>query len=158
MKLTIWSLGLWFATLALAEGQQVGGAALESVNQPSSTSAGFTVQGTTPDRERLLRTQIQIMQPDVLPNRIIFVPHWQYIYATKVYHLHVPTGYGSKMFTHLASRSVFIDTDSYGGDDWLSHWMAHELGHLEKNNADEHEAEKPAAKYRRRLEIRGNDR
>jgi hypothetical protein len=91
------------------------------------------------------------MQPAILPSRIVFVPHWQYLYATKIYHLHVPTGMISKMFTHLASRSVYIDADYYGGDEWLGHWMAHELGHLEANNADENEAEKKAAKYRRRL-------
>lgn len=57
----------------------------------------------------------------------------------------------SKMFTHLASRSVYIDADLCGGDDWLGHWMAHELGHLERNSADENDAEKAGAEYRRRL-------
>jgi|HubBroStandDraft_6_1064221.scaffolds.fasta_scaffold86230_2 hypothetical protein len=37
----------------------------------------------------------------------------------------------------------------YGGDDWLAHWMAHELGHLETNNTNENEAEKAAAQYHR---------
>jgi len=69
-----------------------------------------------------------------------------------MYHLDVPTVMTIKMFTHLASRSVYIDADLYGGDNWLGHWMAHELGHLERNNADENEAEKAAATYRRRLE------
>ena len=105
-----------------------------------------------PEREQLLRAQIQVMQPAILPTRIIFVPHWQYIYATKMYHLHVPTGMASKMFTPLPSRSVYIDADLYGGNDWLGHWIAHELGHLERNNANENEAEKAAATYRRRLE------
>jgi hypothetical protein len=128
------------------------GSGLLSVSSaPLPENVAYTVQGTTQERERLLRTQIQAMQPAVLPHRIIFVPHWQYIYATKVYHLQVPTGMTSKMFTHLPSQSIYIDGDRYGGDDWLGHWMAHELGHLEKNSPDENEAEKAALQYRRRL-------
>ena len=126
---------------------------LPSISQTSSPGTlAYTVQGTTPEREQLLRAQIQLMQPAILPARIIFVPHWQYVYATRMYHLHVPKGMMSKMFTHLPSRSVYIDADFYVGNDWLGHWIAHELGHLERNNADEHEAEKAAATYRRRLE------
>jgi hypothetical protein len=153
MKLTIWSIAFWLIVAAIAEGQHFAPSGVLGVNQASSIEGfAYTVQGTTPEREQLLRTQIQFMHPAVLPNRIIFVPHWQYLYATKMYHLHVPTGMISKMFTHLPSRSVFIDTDFYGGPEWMGHWMAHELGHLERNNADENEAEKSAATYRRRLE------
>jgi len=98
------------------------------------------------------------MQPDVLPRRIVFVPHWKYLYAARMYRLHVPTGMASRMFTHLASRSVFIDTDRYGDDDSHGHWMAHELGHLAMNSSSEEDAEKAAAKYRRRLkEVRKRD-
>jgi hypothetical protein len=153
MKLAIWSVVLCLGAVVAGQGQQAGGSSLLAVNAPlSSESTAYTVQGTTPERERLLRAQIQAMQPAVLPYRIIFVPHWQYLYATKVCHLHVPTGMTSKMFTQLASRSVYIDADLYQSDDWLGHWMAHELGHLERNNADENQAEKAAAKYRSRLE------
>jgi hypothetical protein len=159
MKLTGWSKAFSlamaaFSLVAVAPGQQQQTGNLTSVaGVPVFPSEGamFTVQGTSPERKRLVRSQIQVMQPAVLPSRVIFVPHWQYIYATKGYHLHVPSGMTSKMFTHLASRSVYIDTDRYGGDEWLGHWMAHELGHLEANNADENEAEKKANKYRRRL-------
>lgn len=152
MRHRIWWAVLWFGVVTLAEGQQLRGSGLLSVSSaPFPENVAYTVQGTTQERERLLRTQIQAMQPAVLPHRIIFVPHWQYIYATKMYHLHVPTGMTSKMFTHLASRSIYIDGDRYGGDDWLGHWMAHELGHLERNSADENEAEKAAAEYRKRL-------
>jgi hypothetical protein len=91
------------------------------------------------------------MQPDILPQRIIFVPHWKYLYTAKVFRLHVPTGMSSRMFTHLASRSVFIDDDHYGGDESLGYWMAHELGHVATNSADENDAEKAAKPYRRRL-------
>lgn len=155
MKLTIWSVGFWLMLAAIGEGQRSGASGLLPVNQASSIEGfAYTVQGASPEREQLVRTQIQVMQPAVLPNRIVFVPHWQYIYATKMYHLHVPTGMSSKMFTHLPSRSVYVDTAFYGGADWLGYWMAHELGHLERNNADENEAEKSAATYRRRLEHR----
>lgn len=157
MKLTIWSVVLWLAVVALGNAQQiVGTESIPASTAPSFDSQSYTVQGTTPERERLLRSQIAAMQPAVLPYRILFVPHWQYLYAAKVCHLHVPTGMTSKMFTHLRSRSVYIDADLYGGDDWLGHWMAHELGHLEKNNADENEAEKAAAQYRRRLKAHAN--
>lgn len=153
MKLTIWLVVLWLAVVAVGNAEQIAGTKSISANTaPSSGGLAFTVQGTTPEREQLVRAQIEIMQPVVLPHRIIFVPHWQYLYATKMYHLHVPTGMTSKMFTHLPSRSVYIDADFYGGDNWLGHWMAHELGHLERNNADENQAEKSAATYRRRLE------
>jgi len=157
MKLTIRSIALWLGLAAMGRGQQVTGSGSLAVSEASSTdAAGYTVQGTTPERERVLRSQIQIMQPAVLPYRVIFVPQRQYINATKMYHLHVPMGMTSKMFTHLPSRSDFIDADLYGGDDWLAHWMAHELGHLETNNTNENEAEKAAAQYRRRLEEYAN--
>jgi hypothetical protein len=162
LKPTIWSAVLWLGVAAVGHAQQAGGTGLltasaaspsaHSSTTPSSASPAYTVQGTTPERERLLRSQIQVMDPAVLPYRIIFVPRWQYIYATKMFHLHVPTGMGSKMFTHLASRSVYIDADSYGGDDWLGHWMAHELGHLATNSAREEDAERSAREYRMRLQ------
>jgi hypothetical protein len=152
MRQGIWWALFCFVVVTLAQGQQVRGSGLRTVGSaPLPENVAYTVQGTTQERERLLRTQIQAMQPAVLPHRIIFVPHWQYIYATKVYHLQVPTGMTSKMFTHLPSQSIYIDGDRYGGDDWLGHWMAHELGHLEKNSPDENEAEKAALQYRRRL-------
>jgi hypothetical protein len=66
--------------------------------QTSNDDTSYTVQGATPEREALLRRQIQVMQPPVLPYRIRFVPHWQYLYAARMYQLHVPTGMTSKMF------------------------------------------------------------
>lgn len=157
MKLTIWSVVLYLGLAAIGNAQQ-----LEQAERPTSSTApsyvrpAYTIQGTTPERERVLRAQIAAMQPAVLPYRILFVPHWQYVYATKIYRLRVPPGMTSKMFTNLPSRSVYIDADLYEGDDWLGHWMAHELGHLEKNSADENVAEKAAAQYRRRLKSRSN--
>ena len=153
MKQGILSVIVCLCLTTGGRGQQITTSGFPRVNQPTPPgSFPYTVQGTTPEREQLVRAQIQVMQPAVLPTRIIFVPHWQYIYATKMYRLHVPTGMASRMFTHLPSRSVYIDADLYGGTDWLGHWIAHELGHLERNNADENEAEKAAAMYRRRLE------
>jgi len=63
----------------------------------------------------------------------------------------VPTGYTSAMFTHLPSRTTFVDSDRHMGEEWLGHWMAHELGHLAKNSAREDDAEKAAHEYRKRL-------
>jgi len=87
----------------------------------------------------------------VRPLRIIFVPHWKYIDTARTFQLHVPTGYTSSMFTHLPSRTTFIDSDRYQGEDWLGYWMAHELGHLAKNSTREDDAEKAAHEYRKRL-------
>jgi hypothetical protein len=91
------------------------------------------------------------MQPEVLPLRIFFVPHWKYLDSARLFRLHVPTGFASVMFTHLPSRTVFIDTDRYMGEEWLGHWMAHELGHLATNSVNENDADKAAREYRRRL-------
>jgi len=55
------------------------------------------------------------------------------------------------MFTHLPSRSIFVDEDLYLGEEWLGHWMAHELGHLATNSAREDDAERVAREYQRRL-------
>jgi hypothetical protein len=134
-------LALFFLTVAPA-----------ASTQTSNNDTTYTMQGATSEREAVLRRQIQVMQPAVLPYRIRFVPHWQYVYATKMYQLHVPAGMGSKMFTHLPSRSIFIDEDLYLGEEWLGHWMAHELGHLATNSAKEEDAERTAREYRMRLQ------
>ena len=55
------------------------------------------------------------------------------------------------MFTHLPSRTVFIDNDRYLGEEWLGYWMAHELGHLVTNSAKEEDAERAAHEFRKRL-------
>lgn len=152
MKLTIWLVAFWALAAAIAHGQQSATLVSQTTQSSSVEATVYTVQGTTLERAQLLQSQIRTMQPAVLPTRIVFVPHWQYLYAMKIYHLHMPAGMACKMFTHLPSRSVYIDNDLYGGDEWLGHWMAHELGHLERNNADEREAEKAAGTYRKRLE------
>ena len=55
------------------------------------------------------------------------------------------------MFTHLPSRTIFVDNDRYQGEDWLGYWIAHELGHLAMNSNREGDAEKAAKEYRKRL-------
>lgn len=113
--------------------------------------SSYTVLRATPQQEELVRTQIQVIRPEVLPLRIIFVPHWKYVETTRNFQLHVPAGFTSAMFTHLASRSVFIDQDRYVSDESLGYWLAHELGHLAANSASESAADKAARQYRRRL-------
>jgi hypothetical protein len=117
--------------------------------EPSANTC--TVLGATTEQEALVRTQIRVMQPGVYPLRVLFVPHWKYIDTARTFHLHVPAGYTSAMFTHLPSRSVFIDSDRYVSDDSLGYWLAHELGHLAANSASENDAEKAAREYRKRL-------
>ena len=131
------AVGGWGQTSGKSE---LGTDRVEAAYKTSATS--YTIHGATPRQEAVLRAQIQIMQPDVFPRRVILVPHWQYIYAVKMYHLHVPIGMASRMFTHLASRSVFIDIDHYEEDDSLDYWMAHELAHLAADSADENDAER----------------
>ena len=111
----------------------------------------YAVIGATPEQESALREQIRLMHPPVLPWRVVFVPRWKYQDAARTFHLHVPTDMSSVMFSHLASRTVFINNDRYLGEDWLGHWMAHELGHLSTNSAKEQDAEKAAGEFRRRL-------
>jgi hypothetical protein len=111
----------------------------------------YSVIGATPGQEALIRAQIQVMRPEVLPTRIVFVPHWNYINTAKTFNLHVPAGLTSAMFTHLPSRTTFIDTDRYISDDSLGYWMAHELGHLATNSAKESDADKAAGPLRARL-------
>jgi len=112
---------------------------------------GYTVKDATPSQEAALRAQIRQINPPVLPLRVFFVPHWKYLDAARAFQLHVPKGYGSLMFTHLPSRTIFVDNDRYQGEDWLGYWIAHELGHLAMNSNREGDAEKAAKEYRKRL-------
>jgi len=118
---------------------------------PEPSANTYTVLGATLEQETLVRDQIRVMQPEVYPLRVLFVPHWKYMDTARIFRLHVPAGYTSAMFTHLPSRSVFIDSDRYVSDDSLGYWVAHELGHLAANSASEREADKAAREYRKRL-------
>jgi len=46
---------------------------------------------------------------------------------------------------------MFVDNDQYLGKEWLGHWIAHELGHLESNSVGEGDAERVAHKLRKVL-------
>jgi hypothetical protein len=153
MKLRIWTILFAVTITQFAWGQTSTNPKLlkAEATAPEPSANSYTVLGATPEQEALVRAQIRIMQPDVYPLRVLFVPHWKYLDTARTFRLHVPTGYTSAMFTHLPSRSVFIDIDRYVSDDSLGHWVAHELGHLATNSASESDADKAARNYRKRL-------
>jgi len=153
MKLRIWTVLLLLGFAQFSWGQTNGNSKLvsEEATAPELSANSYTVLGATPEQEALVRAQIRIMQPDVYPLRVLFVPHWKYIDTARIFRLHVPAGYTSAMFTHLPSRSVFIDSDRYVSDDSLGYWVAHELGHLSTNSASENDADKAAREFRKRL-------
>jgi|SRR5437879_2322211 len=153
MKLRIWSVLLMVGLAQFGWGQTNGNSKLGSAeaSAPEPSASSYTVLGATPEQEALVRAQIRAMQPDVYPLRVLFVPHWKYVDTARTFRLHVPAGYTSAMFSHLPSRSVFIDGDRYVSDDSLGYWVAHELGHLAANSAKEEDAEKAAREYRKRL-------
>src|SRR5438093_9109373 len=153
MKLGIWTTLFSLTVAQLAWGQTSGNSKLVNTEgtAPQTSATSYTVIGATPQQEALVRAQIQVMQPDVYPLRVLFVPHWKYIDTTRTFRLHVPAGYTSAMFTHLPSRSVFIDSDRYVSDDSVGYWVAHELGHLAANSASESDADRAARDYRKHL-------
>src|SRR5436309_353815 len=153
MKVRFWAALLFLGILQTSWGQTSTRTNMVSEKkvpaEPSSNS--YAIIGATPIQEASLRTQIETMQPGVRPLRILFVPHWKYVDTARIFQLHVPTGYTSAMFTHLPSRTVFIDSDRYVSDDSLGYWVAHELGHLAANSTRESDADKAAGGYRKRL-------
>jgi hypothetical protein len=153
MKLAIRTALCFLGFAQFAWGQTGGNSKVTSAGAtaPELSANSYAVLGATPEQDALVRAQIREMQPDVLPLRIFFVPHWKYIDAAKIFYLHVPAGYTSALFTHLPSRSIFVDSDRYRGEEWLGYWMAHELGHLSSNSTKEEDAEKAAREYRKRL-------
>jgi hypothetical protein len=153
MKLIICTTLFLITTVRIAGGQTSESANLVSavVSAPEPFANSYTVLGATAQQQALVHAQIRAMQPEVLPLRIIFVPHWKYVDAARTFLLRVPTGYTSAMFTHLPSRTVFIDGDRYVSDDSLGYWMAHELGHLAANSASERDADRAARQLRKRL-------
>ena len=153
MKLRMWTTLFLVTSAQFAWGQTSESVKVVSAEAtaPEPSPNSYTVLGATPQQEALVRAQIRVMQPTVLPLRILFVPHWKYADTAKTFRLHVPAGYTSAMFTHLPSRSVFIDSDRYLSDDSLGYWIAHELGHLATNSASENDADKAAREYRKRL-------
>jgi hypothetical protein len=151
MKQEILIALLMLGFVPVSWGQTDGDGKLVKTEASVTGGSSYTVLGATPQQEELVRTQIQVMQPNVYPQRIIFVPHWKYVETARIFQLHVPAGYTSTMLTHLASRSVFIDRDRYVSDESLGYWLAHELGHLTTNSTRESDADKAAREYRKRL-------
>lgn len=141
---------LGFAQLTWGQTDGTVNVAVNAETKPASPTNSYVVQGATPQREAQVRSLIQSMQPSVLPLRVVFVPHWKYVDNTRIFRLHVPTGYTSALFTHLPSRTVFIDADRYF-DESIGYWLAHELGHLVTNSAKEEDAERAAREFRKRL-------
>ena len=152
MKLAVGTVLFFLGFAQFTWGQTNGSANLVSGNSsaPTLSPNSYVVFGASPQQEALVRAQIQIMQSAVLPLRVFFVPHWKYVDNTRIFHLHVPPGYTSAMFTHLPSRTVFIDADR-NIDLSLGYWLAHELGHLVTNSAKEQDAEKAAHEFRKCL-------
>ena len=145
--------GLLFLAFAQTSWGQTGGStnvAIHTETQPAPSANSYVVQGATPQQEARVRSLMQSMQPSVLPLRVAFVPHWKYVDDTRIFRLRVPTGYTSALFTHLPSRTVFIDADRYF-DESLGYWLAHELGHMATNSAKEEDAERAAREFRKRL-------
>src|SRR5262249_24259725 len=153
MKLAVGLVLLFLGFAQLSWGQTKDSTSVVSEGETAATFSPntYAVLGATPKQEALVRSQIQTMQPAVLPLRVVFVPHWKYVDNTRVFHLHVPTGYTSGLFTHLPSRTVFVDADRYIKDESLGYWLAHDLGHLPTNSAKEDDAEGAAKGLRRRL-------
>ena len=142
---------LGFTQICLGQTNETTNLPSDGETTPVLSTDSYAVLGATPQQEALVRSQIKTMQPSVLPLRILFVRHWKYVDTARTFCLHVPAGYTSAMFTHLPSRSVFIDSDRYVSDDSLGYWVAHELGHLAANSASESDANKAARDYRKRL-------
>jgi len=153
MRLRIWTalLLLGFAQLSWGQTSTNPKVVNAEATSPEPSANGYSVIGATPKQEALVRAQIRSMQPDAYPLRVLFLPHWKYVETARTFRLHVPAGYSSAMFTHVPSRSVFIDGDRYVSDDSLGYWVAHELGHLAANSTSESAAEKAAREYRKRL-------
>jgi hypothetical protein len=151
MKLRICLVLVSLAVALFSWGQTNSVPTLATAENAALDPGTLAIIGATAEQEASLRSQIQIIHAEVLPTRVVFVPHWKYLDAARAFQLHVPRGFGSLMFTHLASRTVYIDNDRYMGTDWLGHWIAHELGHLASHSTKEQDAEKFAREYRKRL-------
>ncbi len=92
MRLRIWTTLFLVTSAQFAWGQTSGSAKLASAEAaaPEPSANSYAVLGATPEQEALVRAQIRVMQPDVYPLRVLFVPHWKYIEAARTFHLHVP--------------------------------------------------------------------
>src|SRR5579862_5221131 len=95
MEFGLWLLLALLRVPVFAKGQ-IAETKADPVERPPED---YQIIGATPAREALLRAQIGTMQPEVLPHRVIFVPHWKYLEDSRIMRLHLPTGVTSVMFT-----------------------------------------------------------
>src|SRR5260370_34924599 len=108
MELIIWTTPFLVAITQGPWGQTSGTAKLvkPEATAPEPSANPYTVLGATPQQEALVRAQIRIMQPDVYPLRVLFVPHWKYVDTARTFRLHVPVGYTSAMNTLRLGKCV----------------------------------------------------
>ncbi len=85
MKRAIWTALSILGFAAFGWGQRNGNSMLVVTEATvAGTSANsYTVLGATSQQEELVRSQIRVMQPEIFPLRIIFVPHWKYVVTAK---------------------------------------------------------------------------
>jgi hypothetical protein len=79
MKLAVGTVLLLLGFTQFSWGQTNAAANLVSGDSPAATAPAnsYVVFGASPQQEALVRAQIQIMQPAILPLRVFFVPHWK---------------------------------------------------------------------------------
>lgn len=79
MKLAVGTVLFFLGFAQCSWGQTNGSANLVSGDSsvPTTSPNSYVVFGVSLQQEALVRAQIQIMQPAVLPLRVIFVPHWK---------------------------------------------------------------------------------
>ncbi len=85
MKLAAGTVLFFLGFAQFSWGQTNGSAHLVSGDSsaPTPSPNSYVVFGASPQQEALVRAQIQIIQPAVLPLRVFFVPHWKYVDNTR---------------------------------------------------------------------------
>ena len=105
MKRVIWTAFFVLGFAQFGWGQTSRDAKLVNAEASAPEADSYTVLGATAQQEALVHAQIQAMQPEVLPLRVIFVPHWKYIDTARTFRLQLPTGYTSAMRKPPASTA-----------------------------------------------------
>src|SRR5260370_17507534 len=103
MRLRMSTVRLLLGFAQFSWGQTKGNSKWVSAEATASEASAnsYTVLGATPKQEALVRAQIRVMQPDVYPLRVLFVPHWKYIDTARPFRLHGPAGFTTPIFTPL---------------------------------------------------------
>jgi len=121
MRLRIWT-ALFLATIAqVAWGQTSTNPKLVNaeVTSPEPSVNSYTVLGATSEQEALVRAQMRIMQPDVYPLRVLFVPHWKYVDTGRTFRSICRWIYQRYVHATYPAEACFIDSDRYVSDDSL---------------------------------------